>query len=332
MTFERRYFLLLLTTAAVGVGYSYYKIGSIQSILNSLAAQYGNDLNYALSPTAGAHTLRYASILAAPIGIYLWRNKAVGLPYMITAVLVLLLESMLSNRLALFMAGAVYFVIWVKTRNWSRRKTPWHPHHWIAAVAILVIGFAVLTALNYFRNANYYRHWEVSGSVAMNVYQMGAYLAVPAQVSLGTSDALMTGTWEVRSDPVNSLKAILPTFLQEKKVSRSDYARHSAEYGHSVTFASEFTTNSVFADTYADYGMWGWLYSFALYGFAGYLFARLVRYGVVIAGSGGVIAYSFAEVWRTSIVNDGIVVFLLLLTAGCAFVAASESRRPNVKR
>ena len=58
-----------------------------------------------------------------------------------------------------------------------------------------------------------------------------------------------------------------------------------------MSFASNFTTNSVFADTYADYGAWGWLYTLALYPVAGYLFGRFIRYGPVVAGSGGVLAY-----------------------------------------
>jgi hypothetical protein len=331
-TFERRYFLLVLTVATVGIAYSYYEVGSLQSIVDTLTTASGNDLYDSLPQSAGVQTLRYATILAAPIGVYLWRKKAIGLPYMIAALLLLLLDALLAHRLSLFMASVVYLVIWAKSRSWSPRKTPGRPRRWIAAVAIVAILFAVLTALNYFRNANYYRLYGVSNPVAMNVYQIGAYLAVPAQVSLGVSDAVMTGTWEVPGDPADSLDAITPTFLQSNKVSKKNSLKYSANYGYSVTFAPEFFTNSVFADTYADYGVWGWLYTLPLYGFAGYLFARAVRYGAVIAGSGGVIAYCFSEVWRTQIVSYGFVIFLLLLTAVCAYVAVPGQSRGDIQR
>jgi hypothetical protein len=93
-------------------------------------------------------------------------------------------------------------------------------------------------------------------------------------------------------------------------------------YGYSVTFAGNFFTNSVFADTYSVYGTWGWLYTILAYGFAGYAFARIFSFSPVIAASAGVVAYCFLEVWRVQILTYGIVVFLLLLTAGSAFLAA----------
>ena len=89
-----------------------------------------------------------------------------------------------------------------------------------------------------------------------------------------------------------------------------------------MAFAGNFFTNSVFADTYSVYGTWGWLYTILAYGFAGYAFARIFRFSPVIAASAGVVAYCFLEVWRVQILIYGIVVFLLLLTAGSAFVTA----------
>ncbi|MDZ4266859.1 MAG: O-antigen polymerase [Mycobacterium sp.] len=320
--FERRYFFLILAAGAVGVGYSFMKVGGIPAIIASLSEQTANDFSNALSGFAGPQTLRYATILAAPIGVYLWRKKVVGWPYMVAGVLLLVANAMIASRLSLLMACAVYLAAWVRGREpraagaGSRART-------VIAVALIVLsGFGVLTMLNYVRNANYYREAGVSNPVAMNVYQSGAYLAVPAQVSLGVADAVGRGAWENQGGPVTSVAAVQPTFLQFNKVAKDDSWKQSAVYGYSVTFAGNFFTNSVFADTYAEYGTWGWLYTIVAYGVAGYAFARIFSFSPVIAASAGVVGYCFLEVWRVQILIYGIVIFLLLLTAASAVVAA----------
>jgi hypothetical protein len=326
--FERRYFFVVLLAASVGIGYAFYQIGSPLSIVESLSAQTGNDLYKSLSNTASPVTLRYSTILAAPIGVYLWRKKAIAWPFMAFAVLLLLMNAMLAHRLSLLMAGVVYIAMWAREHGKGGRLSPKaRRNRWIALLAVAVVGFSLLAALNYIRNANYYRDAGVSNPVAMNLYQMGAYLAVPAQVSIGVSDAIMSGAWEVQSDPVHALTAIQPTFLQFEKVSKDDSWKRASVFGYSVKFAPNFFTVSVFADTYALYGTWGWLYTFCLYAFGGYLLAWIMRYGTVVAGSAGVLAYCFAEMWRIQILNYGIVIYLILLTIGSAVIAGWSARR-----
>jgi hypothetical protein len=318
--FERRYFFLLLAAGTVGVGYAFLKVGGIAAIVNSLSNQTANDFSNSLSGFAGLQTLRYATILAAPISVHLWRKKVIGWPYAVIGVLLLIANAMISSRLSLLMACAVYLAAWVRSRQ-PRQASGSRARRWIAVAVIALSGFAVLTALNYVRNANYYREAGVSNPVAMNLYQTGAYLAVPAQVSLGVSDAVMRGAWEKQGGAVASLGAVEPTFLQFTKVAKDDSWKQASVYGYSVTFAGNFFTNSVFADTYSVYGTWGWLYTILAYGFAGYAFARMFSFSPVIAASAGVVAYCFLEVWRVQILTYGIVVFLLLLTAGSAFLA-----------
>jgi hypothetical protein len=331
-TFERRYFFVVLMAASVGIGYAFYQIGSPLSIIESLSAQTGNDLYKSLSNTASPVTLRYSTILAAPIGVHLWRKKTLAWPFMAFAVLLLLMNAMLAHRLSLLMAAAVYIAMLARDRGKRGQISPRaRRNRWVALLAIGVIGFSLLAALNYIRNANYYRDAGVSNPVAMNLYQMGAYLAVPAQVSIGVSDAIMDGAWEVQSDPVEALTAIQPTFLQFEKVSKDDSWKRASVFGYSVKFAPNFFTVSVFADTYALYGVWGWLYTFGLYAFGGYLLARIMRYGTVVAGSAGVLAYCFAEMWRIQILNYGIVIYLILLTIGSAVIAGWSARRSAVR-
>jgi hypothetical protein len=318
--FERRYFFLLLAAGAVGVGYAFASVGPA-AIIESLSRQTANDLSSALSGFAGPQTLRYATILAAPLGVYLWRKKVVGWPYMVVAVALLAANSMIASRLALLMAGMVYLAVWVRSRRPRRACATSWSRTVIAVGLTALVGFGALSALNYFRNANYYREAGVSNPVVMNVYQIGAYLAVPAQVSLGVSDAVMGGAWEIQGSAGTSLRAVQPTFLQFTKVTKDDSWKDASVYGYSTTFAGNFFTNSVFADTYSDYGAWGWLYTILAYGLAGYAFARIFRLSPIIAASSGVVAYCFLEVWRVQILVYGIVIFLLLLTAGCALVA-----------
>ncbi|GLP82109.1 hypothetical protein [Mycobacterium antarcticum] len=320
--FERRYFFIVVAAGAIGIGDAFLKVGGIAAIVDSLSEQTANDFSNSLSGFAGLQTLRYANILAAPIGVYLWRKKIIGWPWMAVAVLLLGTNAMITSRLSLLMASAVYVAMSVRGRE-PRPAMPGSRARTYSVVALVILsGFAVLTALNYSRNANYYREAGVSNPVAMNLYQSGAYLAVPAQVSLGVSDAVGRGAWEKPGDPVTALGAVMPTFLQFNKVAKDDSFKQASVYGFSVTFAGNFFTNSVFADTYSVYGTWGWLYTILAYGVAGYAFARIYSLSPVVAASSGVVAYCFLEVWRVQILTYGIVVFLLLLTAAAAWAAA----------
>lgn len=321
--FERRYFLLILAAAFVGVGYSYSKIMSNTSILDSLTSQTGNSFTNSLSGSAGVETLRYATIIAAPVSIYLWRKKMVRLPFVVAAVLLLLMNAMIASRLALLMSVVVYLAIATTARGpasqTARRRVP---RAVVLGVAVLV-GFSTLTAMNFFRNGAYYRAAGVTDPVAMNVYQMGSYLAVPAQVSLGVADKIMSGEFDKTGSPVGSVVAIEPSFFVTNKVRKDDATPENEQYGYAVSFAPNFTTNSVFADIYGQFGAWGLFYILVGYSFAGYLFGRFLRYGPVIAGTGGVLAYCMVELWRVQILSQGIVIFLILLSIGCGAVAAA---------
>ncbi|MDL9947968.1 O-antigen polymerase [Gordonia sp. ABSL11-1] len=323
--FERRYFLLILVVATIGVGYSYYRIAGTTSIIDSLVTQTGNSFTEALPASAGIPTLRYATILAAPLGVHLWRTTVIGAPLMIGAVVLLLLNSMVASRLSLLMAVVVYLVIWSAARRRADGGTRKPLRPWMVIAGVVVL-FALLTTLNYVRNGNYYRDAGVSNPVAMNVYQMGAYLAVPAQVSLGVSDAVMRGSFEKPGSVGGSVSAALPSFLVPEDETRGKEAVDAGLYDFTVSSAPNFTTNSEFADTYADFGAWGWFYTLLLFPLAGYISGRFSTYGPVIAGTTGVIAYCFAEVWRIQLLTQGIVVFLVLLTVVGMAVAGAGLR------
>ena len=334
--FERRYFFLVLAAAFLGVSYSYFKILTSTSVLDALTSQTGNSFTNSLSGSAGFETLRYATIIAAPAGIHLWRRKVVRLPFAIAGVALLLMNSMIASRLALFMAVVVYVAIAITGRTSAKRPTPRVPRA-VVILVVVVIAFSTLAALNFIRNGAYYRAAGVTNPAAMNVYQTSSYLAVPAQVSLGVADAIMGGNFDKPGSPVGSIVAIEPSFLVLDKVRKDDAVPENELYGYSVSFAPNFTTNSVFADIYGQFGAWGLFYILCGYSFASYLFGRFLRYGPVIAGTGGVLAYCLVELWRVQILSQGIVIFLILLTVGCGWLAAkagdarSTYRRAMVK-
>ena len=109
--FERRYFFLILAVSTIGVAYAYYRITAATSIVDALTTQTGNAFTEALPDSAGIATLRYATILAAPISVYLWRKKVLDPGFVLWAVLLLVANSMVASRLSLLMAVVVYVVL-----------------------------------------------------------------------------------------------------------------------------------------------------------------------------------------------------------------------------
>ena len=64
---------------------------------------------------------------------------------MVIAVLLLIANAMISSRLSLLMACAVYLATWVRSRK--PRQASSRARRWIAIALIALSGFAVLTAL-----------------------------------------------------------------------------------------------------------------------------------------------------------------------------------------
>ena len=122
----------------------------------------------------------------------------------------------------------------------------------------------------------------------------------------------MSGAWVQTGDPVSSITAIRPTFLEIDKVEQDDSWKGPEVYGNTVNFAPNFFTNSVFADTYAAFGLWGWLHLPAVR--IGWLLHGQAGTGFAIGASAGIMAYCFVEVWRIQIVSCGFCGLLLLLT------------------
>jgi hypothetical protein len=203
---ERGFLWFITLVATAGMLYCFIHIALQVSIIDAIRDRTFNDLARAIPEGAGVATLRYATALAAPIGVYLWQRKNAPLTVALWNVVLLLANVALASRLSLILALVVYTFLFVRTNREFRLK--W----WVALLALLAL-FGGLTAFNYARNAGYYERHGVHNAIDMNAFQLAAYLGTPLQVSLGVADQITTGGLTVSGDPLLSLQAVAPTFI-----------------------------------------------------------------------------------------------------------------------
>jgi hypothetical protein len=314
---ERNFLWFISFLATVGMAYSVVHIGLQVSIVDAIQNRTFNNLAHALPEGAGLATLRYATALAAPVAVYLWQRKNAPPALVIWNVVLLLANVAVASRLSLILALLVYVFLFVRTKREFRLK--W----WVAVIAFVAL-FGGLTAFNYARNAGYYERHGVDNAIEMNAFQLGAYLGTPVQVSLGVADQVSTGKLAVAGDPVLSLQAVAPTFVDFKKVNLGTGTKEE-RYGD-VSVADNLTTNSAFADTYVKYGWWGVTYTLLVLALAAFGFGVFARYRSVVAILAAVLLYGFAEYWRIFLFNQGILIFLLLATAAGLVLSLTAER------
>jgi hypothetical protein len=114
---------------------------------------------------------------------------------------------------------------------------------------------------------------------------------------------------------------LLPTYAS-KNVPAS-VGRGETRYEKIVALPASQTTNSVLALTYGVFGV----LAFAVLGFAvlaaGVIAGHASRYRSYVFLAGLVVAYCLAEWWRTYVLNQGIVQFLILALAFWGVFGAS---------
>lgn len=314
---ESRFYLVITLSALIGVTAAYAAVGSSISILDALTTSSANVLSENLADGSSIATLRYATAMAAPVGIYLYRKGNASLISVLVNCLLLAMNSLLTSRLSLVMA-IVIFLFLMAQEDSPKRVRP--------MVLILTgsIIFAALTVFNLVRNGNYYRLFGVENPVIMNVYQILTYVGAPGQVSLGVASSIFSGKFEIHVPIAAAIEAMTPTFLRSSTTDKSGIT-DPAIYGYSVDIAPNLNTNSAFADTYAKYGWWGLLAILLVLALASIMFGVFTRLGGVYAAGAGVIGYGFAEFWRLFLFSQGILVFLILLTVVGAVLAMSST-------
>lgn len=338
---ERRLYRMVWILAAAGVGYSLVRAAATVDIAAALAGSTGNDLKAALGGEAGLATLRYATAVAAPMGVHLWRRGLLGGLDAASGVVLLGVNALFASRLAVLMAVVVFVFLHVSRRPDARVR--WSA---VALTAVLVLG--ALTLLNSLRNENYYAAHGVDGPLAANGYQLLTYLGAPFQVSVGVADAIADGRYPEQYGAARAAHLWVPTFLRgpddveqttddraarhaqgaEFTYSTGSLPRGGERYAATVDVGDTLTTNSAFADVLSDYGYGGLLALALSVGVIGLLLGHLDRYRSVVVAAGGVVGYGAAELWRTYLFSQGITVFLLLGVLGGAVALSLLRARP----
>lgn len=297
--FDRRFSLTLTVFATIGVLYSLYLVQQQTSIIDALSATQGNQLKESIGGSAGIATLRYTAAISAPVALYVWRFRSGRLSLAIWNVLLLVMSALFSSRLSFIMAVVVLIFIVINLRGGIKFK----------AVPMAIAGSAVfgaLVAFNYFRNAGFYENLGITDPVSMNFYQVAAYLGSPFQASLGVADGISNGGYRHVVDIVSAAAIVVPTFL------RPDSFGSYGSFDSFVQVAPNLTTNSAFADTYADYGWWGLAYVVVTLFLASMLAGYASRFRSLVIVAGAVVAYGLAEVWRIFLFAQGLVLYLLI--------------------
>jgi hypothetical protein len=335
---ERRLFRLLWLLATVGVGYSLLRAAMTVDVVAVLHGGTGNELTAALDGQAGVATLRYTAAVALPVGVSLWRRGIVRPPEVVWSALLLTVDALFASRLAVLMAVVVLAFLHRARHPEARIR--------LRTVAItVVVLLSALTLLNALRNENYYEAQGVTSPLAANAYQVLTYVGSPFQVSLGVADAVAAGRYPDRYPAARGAAIWVPTFLRGPEAieqspadaaarraqgasfsfSTSSLPRGGERYASVVDVGDSLTTNSAVADVLSDYGYWG-VFGLALtVGLVGLLLGHLGQYRSVVAAGAGVVGYGVAELWRTFLFSQGIVVFLLVAVLGGAVVLSARS-------
>lgn len=317
------YYVYLSVLSAIGTIYSYLYVfaKSPHVIARALLHQQFNAVRQILPEAAGVQTLRYAATLAAAIAIFELVRRRFHWLHFVNVVL-LLLTAAVAARVCLIITTIA--VVALAARHLAGRRINLR-----RAAGALLLGavalFLVLAALNYSRNADYYRSHGVSDPLLMNLDEMIHYLGTPFQASVAVSNQVLKWPAVPSSAAAGTSAFVLPTYL----TSSTPRSVVNAENRYRRLVPSvplSQTTNSVLA---AAYGVFGAL-AFPVLGFVA-LFAAMVaghasRYRSYAFLAGPAIAYCFAEFWRVYNFNAGLIHFLVLALAFWAVVGRDADR------
>ncbi|HZT84232.1 MAG TPA: hypothetical protein VE984_02275 [Gaiellaceae bacterium] len=313
------YYVFLSLVGLLGVAYAYGYVfaKSPHTISAAFLHHELNDIRKVLPYSSGPQTLRYATSLAGGIAVFELGRRRFRVIHVANVVL-LLLAAAIASRVSLIIAAIVVAGLAARRSTAVRTRAR-------KVVAVVLLGlvalFLVLSLLNYSRNADFYRGHGVRDPLVMNVYEMVRYVGIPFQAALAVSNHVPTWPAAPASAAAGARAFLLPTYL-DKNVPES-VSRGETRYTKIVSIPASQTTNSVLAMTYGVFGA----LAFAVLGFAvlvaGVVAGHASRYRSCVFLGGLVVAYCLAEWWRTYVLNQGIVQFLILVLAFWGVVGAS---------
>jgi hypothetical protein len=313
------YYVFLTIVGLLGTAYSYAYVfaKSPHAISEAFLHHQFNAVRYVLPYSAGLPTLRYAACLAGAIAIFELGRLHFRLIHVVN-VLLLLFAAAVASRASIIIAAIVVAGLA------ARHVATVHVRARMV-VGMLLLGlvglFLALSLLNYSRNADFYRSYNVRDPLVMNVDEMIRYVGIPFQAAVAVSNRVPSWPAVPVAAGAGVRVFLLPTYAS--KGTSESVARGETRYENVVAVPASQTTNSVLAMTYGVFGA----LAFAVLGFA-------VLIACVIAGAASryrsylflaslVVAYCLAEWWRTYVLNQGIVQFLVLVLVFWGVVGSS---------
>lgn len=310
-------FLSILSLLGTAYAYAYVFAKSPHAISAAFLHHQFNAVRYVLPYSSGPQTLRYASTLAGAIAIYQLGRGHFRWIHVVN-VLLLLFAAAIASRASLIIAAIAVAGLaarHVHEAHVSARRVVG------AALLGLVVLFLGLSVLSYSRSADFYHSYNVRNPLVMNVDEMVRYLGIPFQAAVAVSNNV--DKWPAAPSSVagGARVFLLPTYVS-KSVPAS-VARGETRYEKIVAIPTSQTTNSVLVTAYGVFGAW----SFVVLGLA-VLVACVIaghasRYRSYVFLASLVVAYTLAEWWRTYVLNQGIIQFLILVLAFWAVIGAS---------
>ena len=310
-------FLTILSLAGTTYSYAYVLAKSPHAISQAFLHHQFNAVRYVLPYSSGPQTLRYASSLAGAIALYELGRRHFHLVHVLNVVL-LLLAAAIASRASLIIAAIA--VAGLAARHLHATRARARPVLGLLLVGLVAL-FLALSLLSYSRDADFYRSYNVHDPLVIGMDDIVRYVGIPFQAAMAVSNHVSEWPAAPTSAAAGAKVFLLPTYLN-KNVPAS-VSRGENRYTAVVAIPPSQTTNSVLALTYGVFGA----LAFAVLGFA-VLFAGVIaghasRYRSYVFLASLVVAYTLAEWWRTYVLNQGIVQFLILALFFWGLVGAS---------
>jgi hypothetical protein len=307
-------FLTILGVIGTAYSYAYVLVKSPHTLGLALHRQQFNELRRVLPEATGVQTLRYATCLTAAIAIFELARRHFRLLHVFNVVLLILTAAFAARTLLIIAAivGVGLAARHLQTTHVATRRIVGSAL--IGAVAL----FLGLALLNYSRNADYYRGYAIRNPAVMNVAEMVRYLGLPFQASVAVSNHLSSFPTVPSTAASGARVFVLPTYLSSS--TPESVSRGETRYGSVVAIPASYTTPSVLALTWGVFGV----LAFPILGFVALVAAAIAghasRYRSYAFIAGLVVAYCFAEWWRTWVFNTGLTQFLVLAVAFWALI------------
>jgi hypothetical protein len=311
-------FLSILALLGTAYAYGYVFVKSPHALSAAFLHHQFNEVRLALPYASGPQTLRYASALSGAIAIFELGRRRFRLLHVVN-LLVLLLAAAIASRTSLIIAAIAVAGLAARHLHGVRARR---------VVGLLLLGivvlFLALSLLSYSRDADFYRSYRVRDPLVMTIDEMVRYVGIPFQAAVAVSNHVTKWPAAPASAAPGTRVFLLPTYVS-KSVPTSVVAGEN-RYAKIVAIPASQTTNSVLAMTYGVFGA----LAFAVLGFAvlvaGVVAGHASRYRSYVFLAGLVVAYCLAEWWRTYVLNQGIIHFLILALAFWGVVGASVDR------